>query len=80
MLSLQNVVIVKTPHSRVMAFSNNCLLFLFSWERGFLIGNSGTGEPLMLHHKQMISGEEMHPLITLMVSIMASNIAIVDGL
>ena len=23
------------------AFSNNCLLFLFSWERGFLIGNSG---------------------------------------
>ena len=23
------------------AFSNNCLPFLFSWERGFLIGNSG---------------------------------------
>ena len=61
MLSSQNVVIVKIPfRSRVIAFSNNCLLLLFSWERVFLIGNSGTGEPSTLHHRQTISGEEMH--------------------
>ena len=70
---------MKIPfHSRVMGFSNNCLLFLFSWERGFLIGNSGTGEPSTPHHEQMIFGEEMHTLITFMVSVMASNI--VDSL
>ena len=46
------------------------LLFLFSWEKGFSIDNSGTGEPL---HEQMISGEEMHRMITFMVSVMASN-------
>ena len=28
----------------------------------------------MLHHEQTISGEEMHTLITFMVSVMASNI------
>ena len=28
----------------------------------------------MLHHKQTISGEEMHTLITFIVSVMASNI------
>ena len=72
MLSSQNVAIVKIHfRSRVMGFSNNCLLFLFSWERGFLIGNSGTGERLTLHHEQTISGEEMHTLITFMVSVMA---------
>ena len=32
----------------------------------------------MLHHEQTISGEEMHTLITFMVSVMASNI--VNGL
>ena len=32
----------------------------------------------MLHHEQTISGEEMHPLIRFMVSVMASNK--VDGL
>ena len=73
------MAIVKIPFcSRVMGFSNNCLLFLFSWERGFSIGNSGIGEPSTLHHKQTISGEEIHTLITFMVSIIASNI--VDGL
>ena len=73
------MTIVKIPfQSRVMGFSNNRLLFLFSWERGFLTDNSGTGEPSMLHHEQTISGEEMHTLITFMVSVMASNI--VDGL
>ena len=64
--------------SRVMGFSNNCPLFLFSWERRFTIGNSGTGDPSTLHHEQTISGEEMHTLVTFMVSIMTSNI--VDGL
>ena len=79
MLSSQNVAIVKIPfRSRVMGFSNNCLLFLFSWERGFSTGSSGTGEPLTLHHEQTISGEETHALTTSMVSIMASDI--VDGL
>ena len=79
MLTSQNVAIVKIPfRSRVMGFSNNCLLFLFSWERGFSTGNGGTGEPSTLHHEQAISGEETHALTTSMVSIMASDI--VDGL
>ena len=79
MLSYLNVAIVKFPFcSRAMGFSNNRLLFLFSWERGFSTGNSSTAEPLTLHHEQTISGKEMHTLITFMVSVMASNI--VDGL
>ena len=78
MLSSQNVAIVKIPiHSRIMAFSNNRLLFV-PMGRGFSIGNSGTIEPSTLHHKQMISSEEMHTVITFMVSVMASNT--VDGL
>ena len=47
--------------------SNNCLL------RKFSTGNSGTGEPSMLHHEQTISGEEMHTLIAFMVIVMTSN-------
>ena len=79
MLSLQNVAIVKIPFcSRVMGFSNNCLLFLFPWERGFSTSDSDTVEPSMLHHKQTISGEETHALTTSMVSVMAFNT--VDGL
>ena len=79
MLSYLNVVIVKIPfHLRVMGFSNNHPLFLFSWERRFEIGNSGTWDTSTLLHEQTISGEEMHTLITFMVSVMASNI--VDGL
>ena len=59
MLSYLNVAIVKIPFRlRVMDFSNNRLLFLFSWERGFSTGNSGTGEPSTLHHEQTISGEK----------------------
>ena len=94
MRSSQNVAIVKIPfRSRPMAFSNNRLLLLFPWERGFAIGNSGTqlatvvlnlqqwysicnsgtGDPSMLHHEQTIFGEEIHTLITFMVSVMASN-------
>ena len=43
MRSSPNVAIVKIPfRSRAMAFSNNRLLFLFPWEKGFVIGNSGT--------------------------------------
>ena len=43
MQSSQNVAIMKIPfRSKAMAFSNNRLLFLFPWERGFAIGNSGT--------------------------------------
>ena len=42
--------------------------------RKFSTGHSGTGDPWTLHHEQMISGEEMHTLITFMINIMASNI------
>ena len=67
------MAIVKIPFlSRVMGFSNNRLLFVLMG-KGFSTGNSGTEEPSMLHHEQTISGEEMHTLITFMVSIMASN-------
>ena len=65
-------------------FSNSCLLFLCSWERGFSIGNSGilhSWDPLTLHHKQMIFCEEIHTLIihlAMVHSVMASNA--VDGL
>ena len=38
-----------------------------------MIGSSYTGESTMLHHKQTISGEEMHTPITFMVSVMTSN-------
>ena len=86
MRSSQNVAIEKIPFcSRVMAFFNNRLLFLFPWERGFAIGkqwysigNSDTGDPSTLHHEQTIFGKEIYTLITFMVSIMASNT--VDGL
>ena len=48
-----------------MGFSNRHPLFC---SHGiccqFAIGNSGTGDPSMLHHEQTISGEEMHTLIT----------------
>ena len=46
--------------------------------KGFQLATTvlGSLEPslLQLHHELMISGEEMHPLVTIMVSIMASNI------
>ena len=78
MRSSQNVAIVKIPfYSRAMAFLI-IVLFLFPWERGFTIGNSGTEDPSMLHDEQTIFGEEIHTLITFMVSVMASNM--VNGL
>ena len=73
MLSYLNMAIVKIPfHSRVMAF----LIIaygLFLWERGFSTGNSSTEEPWTLYDEQTICGEEMHTLITFMVSVMASK-------
>ena len=48
------------------------------WLQSYSIGSSGTGDPSTLHHEQTIFGEEMHTLITFMVSVMASNM--VNGL
>ena len=45
---------------------------------GKAIDIDGTGKPLTLHHEPTISDEEIHPLITFVVSITDSNI--VDGL
>ena len=82
MRSSQNVAIVKIPfHLRAMAFSNNRLLFLFPWERGFAIGNSGTQLAtvvLGIHRRYTMSKRSlvrkyMHILITFMVCVMASN-------
>ena len=80
MRSSQNVAIVKIPfRSRAMAFSNNRLFFvpigkgLCDWQQWCSIGNSGTGDPSTLHHEQTIFGEEIHTLITFMISVMASN-------
>ena len=84
MLSYLNVAIVEILFVRELwAFLIIAYCFLFSWERGFSTGNSGTGKPSMLHHWHTISGEEMHTLITFIVSVMASNIVDamrVDGL
>ena len=67
--------IVKIPfRSRGMGFSNNRLLFFLMRKGIFDRYNSDTEEPSTLHHEQAISGEEMHALITFMVSVMASNI------
>ena len=49
-------------------------IILFSWKRDFWIGSGGAGEPSTLEDKQTISGEEMYTLI----SVMASNIAIIE--
>ena len=71
------MVTVKIPFRlRVMGFSNNHLLVLFSWEKQFLTGNSGTEDSSRCYttSRPAISGQEMHALITFMVSVMASNI------
>ena len=72
------MAIVKIPsHSRVTAFSNSGILFLFSWKRGFLIGSGNTG-PVGSHQCCIMS--RLSPVrkcthwIRLMVNIMASNI------
>ena len=72
------MAIVKIPfRSRAMVFLI-IAYFLFPWERGFSTGNSGTVEPSVQHHEQLISGEETHALTISIVSVMASDI--VDGL
>ena len=48
------------------------------WQQWYSIGSSGTGDPSTLHDEQTIFGEEIHTLITFMVSVMASNM--VNGL
>ena len=65
MRSSQNVAIVKIQfRSRAMAFLIIAYCFCsHAWERGFAIGNSGTGDPSTLHHEQTIYGEEIHTLI-----------------
>lgn len=73
MLSLQNLVIVKIPLT--MTFCNN---LLFSWRRRFLIGNGGTEEPLMLHHKQPETLVRKNPLITLWLALWHSGWFIID--
>ena len=79
MLSQQNVEIVKIPFVRELWAFLIIAYCLFSWKRGFSTGNSDAEEPLTLHHEQTISGEEMHALITFMVSVMASNTAVYSG-
>ena len=46
---------------------------VLNWQQWYSIGSSGTGDPSTLHHEQTIFGEEIHTLITFMVSVMASN-------
>ena len=43
------------------------------WQQWHSIGSGGTGDPSTLHDEQTMFGEEMHTLITFMVSVMASN-------
>ena len=80
MRSSQNVAIVKIPfRSRAMAFLIIAYCFcshgkgICDLKQWYSLGNSGTGDPSTLHHEQMIFGEEIHTLITFMVSVMASN-------
>ena len=64
------------------AISNNCILFLFSWEKGFLIGNSGIlyvwGPINAPRADNLLWGNVEHTDYAFIVSVMASNI--VDGL
>ena len=85
MRSSQNVAIVKIPfRSRAMAFLIIAYCFvsmgkgICDWQQWYSIGSSGTGDPSTLHDEQTIFGEEIHTLITFMVSVMASNM--VNGL
>ena len=65
---------------RVLAFSNNYPLFCFHGKGDFQLAAVvwASGETSMLYNEQMISGEEMHSLITFLVSFMVCNL--VDGL
>ena len=62
-----------------MVFSNNRLFVLFPWERDLRLATVvlGIHRRRTLQHEQTIFGEEIHTLITFMVSVMAYNT--VDG-
>ena len=58
---------------RVMEFSNNCLLFLFSWKGDFWLAARWywkSGEPSTLHHEQTILGEKAHPLFSYIMALL----------
>ena len=48
------------------------------WQQWYSIGSSGTGDPSTLHHEQTIFGEEMHTLITFMVSVKLKSIMLLQ--
>ena len=70
--------VVKNPcHSKVMAFSNKCLLFLFLWERGFLMGSSVTEYTWAINATQRVFDDLLWVNAftnDIFASIMASNI------
>ena len=80
MRSSQNVAIVKIPfRSRAMAFLIIAYCFCSHGKGDLRLATvHGTGDPSILHDEQTIFGEEIHTLITFMVSVMASNM--VNGL
>ena len=41
---------------------------IHDWQQWYSIGNSGTEDPLTLHHEQTIFGEEIHTLIITFVT------------
>ena len=77
MRSSQNVAIVKIPfRSRAMAFLIITYCFCSHWKGDLRLATvvlSDTGDLSTLHHKQTMFGEEIHTLITFMVSVIASN-------
>ena len=77
MRSSQNVAIVKIPlRSRAMAFLITVYCFCSHGKgdlRLVIVVLSDTGDLSTLPDEQTIFGEEVHTLITFMVSVMASN-------
>ena len=77
MRSSQNVAIVKIPfRSRAMAFPIIAYCFCSHGKGDFRLATvvlSDTGDLSTLPDEQTIFGEEIHTLITFMVSVMASN-------
>ena len=77
MRSSQNVSIVKIPfRSRAMAFLIIAYCFCSHGKGDLRLATvvlSDTGDLSTLHYKQTIFGEEIHTLITFMISVMASD-------
>ena len=77
MRSSQNVAIVKIPfRSRAMAFLIIAYCFCSHGKGNLRLATvvlSDTGDLSTLHYKQTIFGEEIHTLITFMISVMASD-------